>query len=197
MDRATIYRRAVHALGEYEFKEGTPTEIVQEEYKAALGEACSRYAWSFTRRYACLKRVGDAVSDVFGKALYLLPTDCVKVDEYLTPEGRKVSMPEMCADGVLVPAAECPEELYISYHCDLLGDLNVLDESRTTLFVEGLVYLLASKSCMVITSNAELTARLADIAEGYFYRAIEQDVQQDWGNAKSPRALMARRIQNR
>lgn len=98
---------------------------------------------------------------------------------------------------LLVPAAECPQELLISYHCDLLGDINVLDESRTALFVEGLVHLLASKVAMVLTSNMQLGDALGEKAEGYFYAAIERDAQQDWGNAKSPRALMAGRILNR
>lgn len=197
MDRATIYRRAVRCLGEYEFKEGTPTGVVADEYKAALSEACSRYAWSFTRRYAKLTRIPDAASEAFGKALYQLPADCVKVSEYLRKGGLRVSNPEMCFSGVLVPEDECPSELYIAYNCDLLGDLNVLDESRTALFVEGLVYLLASKVCMAITSNAEFAAHLAERANAYFHKAIEQDVQQDWGNAKSPRALLNNRIKNR
>lgn len=197
MDRSTIYRRAVRCLGDFEYKEGTPTEAVADFYQAALSEACARYAWSFTRRHARLVRVEDAVAAAQGKALYRLPVDCVKVDEFTTPGGRKVTWPEMCADGVLVPAAECPQELLISYHCDLLGDINVLDESRTALFVEGLVHLLASKVAMVLTSNMQLGDALGEKAEGYFYAAIERDAQQDWGNAKSPRALMAGRILNR
>lgn len=197
MDRATIYRRAVRCLGEYEYKEGTPTEAVADFYKAALTESCARYAWSFTRRHAMLQRVPDAAAEVFGKALYRLPADCVAVDEFKMRDGRKCTWPEMCADGVLVPAGECPEVLFVSYHCDLLGDLSVLDESRTVLFTEGLVHLLASKVCMVITSNAQLAEHLAGRAEEYFYMAIEKDAQQDWGNAKSPRALMASRVENR
>lgn len=192
MDRTEIFRRACYCLGNYDFVEGSPPEVCAKQYKAALGEACARHNWTFTARYAELKRIPGAACEVLGKALFELPVDCMKVVQYLREDGREVSVPELCADGVLVPLEEAEGRIVVRYHCDLLGDVGVLDESRTVLFVEGLVYLLASKICVVLTSNAQLAEVLAQRAENYFYRAVTADRQQDWSNAVSPEAIRKR-----
>ena len=192
MDRTEVYRRACYCLGQYEFKEGTPTEICAREYKAALGEACAMHNWTFTARYAELKRVDCAASELAGKALYQLPVDCMKVVQFLRADGGEVSEPELCADGVLVPLAEADGRIVVRYHCDLLGDVSALDESRTVLFVEGLVLLLASKISLVLTSNAQMGMALAERAQVYFYRAITADRQQDWSNAVDPDVIRRR-----
>ena len=187
MDRVTIYKRALMCLGAMEYKEGTPTAgVCDEAYAPVLREACARYDWSFTRRYAKLSRVDGGVHEVMGRVLYRLPADCVRVDEFLTAEGVKVGWPELCGAGVLVPQDEAVGELYVSYFCDLMGDAAVLDEGRTALFVEGVVRLLASRVAMQVTSNAQLGEVLRQEAEGYFWDAITADKQQDWSNAKHP-----------
>ena len=187
-----MYRRACYCLGQYDFKEGTPTEACHKEYKAALGEACAMYNWTFTARYAELKRVSGAACEALGKALYKLPADCMKVVQFVREDGSEVSAPELCADGVLVPLEEAGGKIVVRYHCDLLGDVNVLNESRTVLFVEGLVKLLASKVSMVVTSNAQLGMTLEAQARDYFYRAITEDRQQDWSNAVDPEVIRKR-----
>lgn len=192
MDRTEIYRRACRCLGEYTFKEGAPTEACHSEYKAALGEACAAHNWTFTARYAELQRVDGAATEALGKALYRLPVDCMKVVQYLKEDGSEVSAPELCADGVLVPLEEADGKIVVRYHCDLLGDVSVLDESRTVLFVEGLVRLLASKVAMVLTSNAQLGSTLYEQAQVYFYKAITADRQQDWSNAVAPEVIRKR-----
>lgn len=192
MDRTEIFRRACYCLGEYDFKEGTPTEVCAKQYKAALGEACAMHNWSFTARYAELKRRTGAASELAGKALYELPVDCVKLVQFLREDGEEVSSPELCADGLLIPLEEACERIIVRYHCSLLGDVSVLEESRTTLFVEGLVHLLASKVCMVITSNAQLAQVQLELSRQYFYKAIQEDRQQDWSNAVAPEVLRRR-----
>ena len=133
----------------------------------------------------------------FGKALFRLPVDCVTVTAWKRADGLKVTYPELCADGVLVPMGECAEGLFIEYHCDLMGDTVVLAEGRCALFVEGVVRLLASKVCMAITSNSNLAQHLKAEAEEYFYKAIYQDAQQHWSNDKSPRTLLQNIIRNK
>lgn len=192
MDRTEIYRRACYCLGDYDFKEGTPTEVCARLYKAALGEACAMHNWSFTARYAELKRKAGAASELAGKALYELPADCMKLVQFLRGDGDEVSQPELCADGLLVPLDEADGRIVVRYHCDLLGDVSVLEESRTVLFVEGVVHLLASKICMVLTSNAQMAQVQAELADRYFYKAITEDRQQDWSNAVSPEVIRKR-----
>ena len=188
----------MQCIGQAEYVEHAPTQDPCEiAYGPALLEACARYNWSFTLRHAKLERVPSEAQEVFGKALYRLPGDCVTVTAWKCADGRKVTYPELCADGVLVPMAECAEELFIEYHCNLLGDLSVLDEGRCALFVEGLVRLLASKVCMAITSNSHLTQALKSEAEEYFYKAIYQDTQQHWSNDKSPRTLLRNMMINK
>lgn len=198
MDRKTVYRRAMQCLGQAEYVEHAPTQDPCDiAFTPALLEACSRYNWSFTLRHAKLERVASEAHEVFGKALYKLPTDCVTVTAWKRADGLKVSWPELCADGVLVPLGECAEGLYIEYHCDLMGDLGLLSDPRCALFVEGVVRLLASKVCMPITSNHNLAAQLKAEADDYFYRAIHQDAQQHWSNDKSPRAILRNLSRNR
>ncbi len=198
MDRRTIYRRALHCLGQVDYVEHAPTQQpCDEAYAPALLEACTRYNWSFTLRQAKLSRVESEVYAVFGKALYRLPVDCVKVTGWYRADGGKVTYPELCAEGVLVPLCECAEGLYITYHCDLMGDVSVLDEPRCALFVEGLVRLLASKVCMPITSNFNLAQNLKAEAEDYFYKAIYADAQQHWSNDKSPRTMLYNQMRNK
>lgn len=192
MDRTEIYRRACYCLGQYDFKEGTPTEAAHKEYKAALGEACAMHNWTFTARYAELQRVQGAACEAIGKALYKLPLDCMKLVQFLKADGQEVREPELCADGLMVPEDEADGRIVVRYHCDLLGDVSVLDESRTVLFVEGLVRLLASKIAMVVTSNAQLGQQLALMAQEYFYKAITADRQQDWSNAVNPGVIRKR-----
>ena len=194
MDRASIYRRALLCLGDLEYVVGSPTQKACDGvYKGVLQEACARYNWSFTRCYAAV--TGEA-GVVPGRRLFRLPGDCVKVVEVLRGDGGGVREPEMCAGGVLLPMAE-GEVVTVVYHCDLLGDVAVLDEGRTALFVEGVVRLLASKVAMALTSSEQLAMALKQESEEYFYRAILMDKQQDWSNAKEPRALLRKRMYNR
>lgn len=192
MDRTEIYRRACYCLGDYDFKEGTPTEACSKQYKAALGEACAMHNWTFTARYAELKRKAGAASELAGKALFELPADCMKVTQFLREDGHEVSQPELCADGLLVPLEEAEGKMVVRYHCDLLGDVSVLEESRTVFFVEGLVHLLASKICMAVTSNAQMAQMQAELADRCFYKAITADRQQDWSNAVAPEVIRKR-----
>ncbi len=194
MDRASIYRRALQCLGDLEYVVGAPTQKACDvAYKGVLQEACARYNWSFTRMYAQVKGEAGVVP---GRRLFKLPGDCVKVVEMVRADGRGVCDPEMCAAGLLLPL-EDGEVVTLIYHCDLLGDLAVLDEGRTALFVEGVVRLLASKVAMALTSSEQLAMALKQESDDYFYRAILMDKQQDWSNAKEPRTLLRKRMYNR
>lgn len=174
---------------------GAPSERVCEvAYKPTLQEACAWYNWSFTRRYAQLK--GEVYEGVPGKYVFKLPGDCVKVVEVKGLDGRMVREPEMCADGLLLPQGE-GDCVVLAYHCDLLGDMSVLDEARVSLFTAGVVCLLASKVAMPLTSNKQLADAMRQEAGDYFYKAILQDKQQDWSNARSPQAMLRERMRNR
>ena len=189
MDRSTIFRRAMACLGDAEYVTGAPSERVLEvHYGAVLQEACARYNWSFTRRRAVVRGEGEAVG---GMRVFKLPLDCMKVVEVRGMEGRRVLEPEMGAEGLLLPVDEAGEVVVV-YHADLLGDVGVLGEGRCALFCEGVVRLLAGKAAMALTSNMELGLMLLQSADGYFCRAILADKQQDWSNAKEPRALRRR-----
>lgn len=190
MDRSTIYRRAMACLGDLEYVVGAPTQKACDVvYKGVLQEACAYYNWSFTRRRVVVRAEEGEV--VGGMRVFRLPADCMKVVEVRGGDGRRVLEPEMGAEGLLLPVDEV-DEVVVAYHADLLGDLGVLDEGRAALFVEGVVRLLASKVAMALTSNMELGVMLRQEAEGYFGRAILMDKQQDWSNAKEPRALRRR-----
>lgn len=198
MDRRSIFRRAMQCIGQAEYVEQSPTQDPCEiAYKPSLLEACGRYNWSFTLRHAKLERVPSEAHEAFGKALFRLPVDCVTVVAWTRADGRMVTYPELCADGVLVPAHECEAGLFIAYHCDLLGDLSVLSEPRCSMFAEGVVKLLASKICMPITSNYNLAQNLKAEAEECFYKAIYQDAQQHWSNDKSPRTMLRNLMRNK
>lgn len=188
----------MQSIGQAEYVEQSPTQDPCEiAYKPTMLEACARYNWSFTLRHAKLERVESEAHAAFGKALFRLPVDCVTVTAWKRADGRKVTYPELCAEGVLVPLGECAEGLFVEYHCDLMGDMSVLAEGRCALFVEGVVKLLASKVCMAITSNAHLAQNLKGEAEEYFYKAIYQDAQQHWSNDKSPRTLLQNMMRNK
>lgn len=197
MDRATIYTRAVHCLGQYDYTDDSPPQrACPEAFDLTLREACARYNWTFTKKAALLERVPSAADEALGYGVFPYPIDCMKVTRFCTPGGRELRRPELAAHGILVPLGECPERLAVFYQCDLCALEGAVDERRAPLFCQGVVHLLASHVCMQLTSNYELKLRLKEEAERYFLEAITADRQQDRSNAVSPQWVM-RRMQGR
>lgn len=181
MDRGSVYRFALSRIGEQEFKEGTPTARACERwYLFVLRRAAARYNWTFSKVTETLKKE-ESVEDGFNRFPY--PLGCLKITRFLTAAGREVSEPRLFADGIYVPADECPEVLRVEYQSDLTALKGELPD-RCPEFCDGVICLLASRLAMELTSHAQLAEALAVEAERHFAGAIATDRQQDWSNAR-------------
>ena len=187
LDRNSIFTLALQRLGESEYvAKSAAKDPCQVWYVPCLREACGIFNWSFTKRATVLTRTPHEGYKQFGKALYQYPAGWVKGVEYRTPEGVRITEPEVVAEGILVPEEECPERLMVRYQDDgtmLEGSVEVAPNPE---WVAGFVCLLASRIAMPVCGSGTLADALRQEAQWHFRVAIAIDRQQDSSNDIDP-----------
>ena len=181
MDKVTVCSLALARLGEREYREGSATFLPCEKwYGVVLRLAAGMYNWTFTKRRARLRRKEGVGEE--GEAWYEYPVDCLKLVRFVGAGGKELREVRLYGGGICVAEEEAGEELVVDYQSDLVHEAGELPDRRPE-FCEGVVCLLASRIAMEVSGKGQLAGALAQEAEVWFTRALENDRQQDWGNA--------------
>lgn len=173
MERSTVFRSALHLLGEADYIDGTPTaRACEEAYAIVLRDACARYDWTFARRRAQLT---GGREDIQGR-IFQLPVDFFKLLSARDQQGKKIDGVQLYYDGLYAPVRY--DKLCIDYQSDLTANVGVLP-SANPLFAQGVIALLAAQICVQLTSNVNLFNSLTQRADKYLWDAATNDRQQD------------------
>lgn len=178
MDKTTVCRKALQLFCDSEYKEGTnAARACDLWYGDAVGQACARYSWSFTRREQVLEAVNGEADDVVE---FVLPDDCIKVVRVTTPgalDDLEVEM--MVGRRMLLNGRRSGlRRVRVFYQSDLsVFEGAIPGEQR--MFCKGVVHLLAGYVCGAVGPEfAQLREGFMVLAERAFQDAIVADAQQ-------------------
>lgn len=178
MDKVTICRKALQLFCDSEYKEGTnAARACDLWYEDAVGQACARYGWSFTRREAVLEALDNGSSHVVE---FELPGDCIKVVRVCTVDALDDLEVELMVGRrmLLNGRKEDLRRVRVFYQSDLsVYEGAVPGEQR--MFCKGVVHLLAGYVCGAVGPEfAQLREGFMMQAERAFQDAVVADAQQ-------------------
>lgn len=175
-----ICNMALALVGETQISGSTLTSDTEAERQCSLllpflRDALLReHIWNFAESRAELAALVDAPDFEFDY-YYQLPSDCLRVIElYDTQEKFRIE-----ADRKIATNAS---------PCQVIYTAQITDPAAfDSLFVQALVYRLASHLAMVLSDNRSLAAELREFAERELQRAKTRDAQEGSAKLKRPK----------
>lgn len=176
MDKTTVCRKALQLFCDSEYKEGTnAARACDLWYADAVGQACARYGWSFTRREVVLEALANSSRRV---AEFQLPDDCIKVVRVCSEGALDDLEVEMMVGRRMLLRATDLRRVRVFYQSDLsVFEGAIPGEQR--MFCKGVVHLLAGYVCGAVGPEfAGLREGFLAQAERAFMDAVTADAQQ-------------------
>lgn len=176
MDKTMVCRKALQLFCDSEYKEGTnAARACDLWYDDAVGQACARYGWSFTRREKVLDAVADSGAE--GVSEFELPDDCIKVVRVCSDGKLDDLQVEMMVGRRMLCKGE-HKRVRLFYQSDLsVYEGAIPGEQR--MFCKGVVHLLAGYVCGAVGPEfAGLREGFMAMAERAFADAVTADAQQ-------------------
>lgn len=178
MDRGTVFRSALLALGNYQFKEGSPTEDpCVLWYPIVLRQMNAARNWTFARKRAKLGKPKESAVEG-GRYEYGLPHDFLKLLHVYTGSGSGlVGKPMLFAGGKLEVGEDGRDSVVIEYICDLVATDAELPDSNPD-FCNAVIYALASRIAPQVAGDFGLVDSMEARSRDALSSAILYDRQQ-------------------